>query len=108
MLSRDLVPIAGILRRRIGHQNSSLVHHPREVRDRLFIDGRRLRGTRLLNFRQIAAGQEDKEAGYHKASKRRPEGLANPLDVGVVKLARTPPIVGRRGSAAGSFPSAVC
>jgi hypothetical protein len=97
MLSRDLVPIAGIQRRRVGLQNCSPVHHPGKVGDRFFIDSRWLRRSRLLNFRQIAAGQESEEAGCHKASKRKPKALANPLDVGVAKLAGPPPVVGARG-----------
>ena len=42
---------------RFALQNARLLNHARKVRDRLFIDGRWLRLSRLLDLRQIAAGQ---------------------------------------------------
>jgi hypothetical protein len=58
-------------------QISRLPDHAREVRDRLFVDGRRLSLSRLPDFRQVAAAQDCQEAGRHAASKRRPERQAN-------------------------------
>jgi hypothetical protein len=43
-------------------QNYRLFNHAREVRDRLFVDGRRLRLSRLPDFRQVAAGQDCQKA----------------------------------------------
>jgi hypothetical protein len=42
-----------------------LLDHAREVRDRLFVDGRRLRLSRLPDFRHVAAGQDREETRCH-------------------------------------------
>jgi hypothetical protein len=46
------------------------------IRDRLFIDDRRLRLSRLPDFWQVAAGQDCQEARCHAASKRTRKRLA--------------------------------
>ena len=51
-------------------QDSRLLNHAHKVRHRLFVDGRRLRLSRLLDFGQVAAGQDCQEAGCHGPSKR--------------------------------------
>lgn len=43
-------------------QNSRLLYHAGKVRDRLFVDDRRLGISRLLDFRQVAAGQDREKA----------------------------------------------
>src|SRR5712691_5596559 len=50
---------------RFALQNSRLLNHARKVRDRLFIDGRRLNIIRLPNFGHVTAGQDWQEARYH-------------------------------------------
>src|SRR2546425_9703364 len=46
-------------------QNSPLLNHAREVGDRLFVDGRRLRLLRLPDLRQVAAGEDGEKAVRH-------------------------------------------
>jgi hypothetical protein len=67
--SLRLVPGTLGAARRVGTglQNAGLLNHPREVRNRLFVDGRRL-GLgleRLPDGWQVAAGQDCQEAGRH-------------------------------------------
>jgi hypothetical protein len=54
-------------RRVVGRRfkDSHLLDHTREVRDRLFVDDRRLRIFRLPDFRQVAAGQDREKALCH-------------------------------------------
>jgi len=40
---------------------SRLLDHPREVRERLFVDDRRIGLALLPDFRQVAAGQDREE-----------------------------------------------
>jgi hypothetical protein len=47
--------------RRLALQNSHLLDHAREVRDRLFVDDRRRRLSRLADLRYVAAGREQVE-----------------------------------------------
>jgi hypothetical protein len=60
---------SSVLRRNIGRrlafQNPGLLNHAREIRDRLFVDGRRLGHSRLPDFRQVAVGQDYWEMGRH-------------------------------------------
>jgi hypothetical protein len=46
-------------------KNSGLLNHAREIRDRLFVDGRRLGLARLPDYRQVAAGQDCEEVRWH-------------------------------------------
>ncbi len=48
-------------------QDSRLLNNARKIRNRLFVDGRRLRPD---DPRQILTGQDGQEAGCHTPSKR--------------------------------------
>ena len=56
---------------RSGRQNPGLLDHPREVRGRLFVDGRRPSLPRLPDFRQVAAGQSAVPSGHLSRSPQR-------------------------------------
>src|SRR5258706_5513174 len=51
--------------RRLALQHSRLLDHAREVRDHLFVDGRRLRLSRLPDLRHVAAGQDREQTRGH-------------------------------------------
>jgi hypothetical protein len=63
-------------------QNTRLLNDTRKVRDRLLVDDRGLRLSRLPgDLRQVSTGQYRQEAGCHGPSKRRSDRLANrPID----------------------------
>ena len=52
-------------------QDFRLVNNARKIPDRLFVHDRRLRLSRLPDFRQVAAGQDCQETWCHAPSKRR-------------------------------------
>ena len=57
-------------------QYPRLLNHAHKIRDRLFVDGRRLSLSPLRDFRQVVAGQ-DREARCHGPLKRGPNAQAN-------------------------------
>jgi hypothetical protein len=70
----DQVRRPGVLdghrRRAEGRCTSGI--HPREIRDRLFVDGRRPSLSRLPDFRQVATGHDRQEARCHLPIKALP------------------------------------
>jgi hypothetical protein len=55
-----------------GFQDARPLDHAFEIRDRLLIDGRRLRFSLLPDFRQVAAGRDRQEARCHPPIKAVP------------------------------------
>jgi hypothetical protein len=94
MLSRDLVPIVRILRRPSRLQNSSLLDHAREARDRSIVDDRRLDVLPRLDLRQVAADQMRSKAESHNSLKRRSKRQANRATDWARNRYRPLPIVG--------------
>ena len=57
-------------------QNARLLDHAREIRNRLFVDDRPFRLSRLPDLRQVTPGQDCQKAGAIPQSKRRHHELA--------------------------------
>ena len=55
-----------------------LLNNAGKVRNRLFVDGRRLRFAGLLNLRQVSTGQDCQETGCHTPSKPPCTGRQSP------------------------------
>jgi hypothetical protein len=54
-----------------------LINRSREIRDRLFVDDRRLSFFRLPNLRQVVAGEDRQETACRAPLKRSPQRQAN-------------------------------
>ena len=64
----------------LAFQNPRLLNHARKVRDRLFVDDRRLRLSRLPDDpREVSTGQDGQEAGCPYPIKAHPAPVGNHL-----------------------------